>query len=167
VAAALPLENAQLRPDPLGRDMPLLSQLIDAVTHRHEEVAVASRLPEAFDGAVGWTSHIRQSRNRAGCSREEWTSSRTGNFSVRPDPQPPASSSPAVASVGGMLDRWVVALGSSRRTGSASSLIVGFGWRSMCWLRIECRGFPSRAARGLLNARCLIFTMDPHQPRST
>jgi hypothetical protein len=148
VAAALLLQDAQLRPDPLGRDMPLLSQLIDAVTRRHEEVAVACRLPEAFDGAVGWTSHIRQSRNRAGCSREEWTRSKT-NFSVRPDPQPrPASSSPVVASVSSMLERWVVALASFRWTKSASCLIVGFGCRSMCRLGIECRGFPSRAARG-------------------
>jgi hypothetical protein len=71
VAAALPLEGAQSRPDPLGRDMPVLSELIDAVTNRHEEVAVACRLLEASGGAAGWNSHIRESRNRAGCSREE------------------------------------------------------------------------------------------------
>jgi hypothetical protein len=53
VAAALALEGAQLRPDPLGRDMSALGELINAVAHRHEEVAVACRLLRAFDGAAG------------------------------------------------------------------------------------------------------------------
>lgn len=79
--AALPLEGAQLRSDPLGRDMSVLSELIDAITHPYEEVAVACRLLEAFDGAAGWNSHIHESGNRAGCSREEKDLSRKGNFS--------------------------------------------------------------------------------------
>jgi hypothetical protein len=70
------------------------------------------------------------------------------NFSVRSAQPRQASSSPVMASVSSMLDRWVVALRSFQCTGSASSLIMRFGWRSMCWLGLECRGFPSRAASG-------------------
>jgi hypothetical protein len=103
------LEGAQLRLDSLGRDMPVLSQAIDAVTNRREEIAVACRLLEAFGG--GWNSHIRESRNRAGCSPRRDGLSKRGTFQIGLTRRlRQASSSPVTPSVSGILDRWVVAL---------------------------------------------------------
>jgi hypothetical protein len=114
VSAALPLERAQLRPCPLARDMPVLNEPINPVTDRHEEVAVACRLLDAFDGAAEWNSHMRESRNRAGCSPAR-------ELSVRPDPAGKLLAGDGFRSAP-PFDRRVVVVLSCQRARSASSL---------------------------------------------